>query len=267
MTANVGGTGALVLAGARATGDPLCEGEGVSSKAIIDIDGAPMLSHVVRALNGAGFEQPVWVLGGEKSDIHEASSGADIRPLSSTGDGPASSLANALESGVGTPLLVTTADHPLLTSEIVEAFLDAAKRMDADICIGFARRDTIESVYPNTKRTYLPIGAKDLSGCNLFYLSNEGARAVLNYWGTVEKHRKNPWKIARKMSVGFLLQLLMHRSDAERVFSLLSNRLGATIKPVILPFADAAIDVDNAGDLALVRDIFAKRRSAARELN
>ena len=43
------------------------------------------------------------------------------------------------------------------------------------------------------------------------------------------------------------------------VFALLSRRLGATVAPVILPFAEAAIDVDSAGDLALVRGILAAR--------
>jgi hypothetical protein len=40
---------------------------------------------------------------------------------------------------------------------------------------------------------------------------------------------------------------------------MLSRRLGAEVRPVILPFAEAAIDVDKPGDLALVRGILAGR--------
>jgi hypothetical protein len=40
---------------------------------------------------------------------------------------------------------------------------------------------------------------------------------------------------------------------------MLSKRLGARVSPIILPFAEAAIDVDKPGDLRLVRDIYAAR--------
>lgn len=262
MTASDQAIKALVLAGARASGDPLCDSEGVDSKAVIDISGAPMLSHVMSALAQAGVERPIWLLGGREDGLRMATGGIDFTMVAASGAGPASSLAAALKGPVETPLLVTTADHPLLTSEMIAHFLSGARDNGADISVGFARRSTIEAAFPETRRTYLPLGEKDLSGCNLFYLANPQALSVLEFWGSVERHRKHPWRIARRMGLRFLLRLLRHRSSTDKVFDLLSERLGARIRPVILPFAEAAVDVDTRADLDMVRDILERRRLA-----
>lgn len=261
MTAPTHGVAALVLAGARGSGDPLCVSEGVGSKAVIDIAGLPMLARVLNALGHAGLDGAVWVLGGEPDDIRAASGGRDIVPLTADASGPAASLALALDGPVTTPLLVTTADHPLLTGEIVSDFLQVARQTDADLCIGFARLPTIEARFPDTRRTYLPFGARDLSGCNLFYLANDRAVAALRFWGGVEQHRKHPWQIARRLGLGFLLRLLLRRSDGAAVFDLLSRRVGAKVHPVILPHAEAAVDVDSVADLEMVRDLISGREA------
>lgn len=252
---------ALVLAGARASGDPLCIAEGVKSKAIIEIAGAPMLSHVMQSLTQAGLPNPIWILGGQEENLASAAGGVRFQNLPATGSGPAGSLANALAQDLKVPLLVTTADHPLLTTDMIIHFLHHAQQNGADICIGFARRDTIAAAYPDTRRTYLPIGERDLSGCNLFYLATDKAAHVLEFWRTVEQHRKHPWRIARRLGLGFLIRLFLHRRRTDIVFDLLSKQLGASVSPIILPFAEAAIDVDSPSDLSLVREIMENRAS------
>ena len=82
---------------------------------------------------------------------------------------------------------------------------------------------------------------------------------VLEFWRKVEQHRKKPWHIARRLGLGFLIRLYLGRGRSDKVFALLSKRLGATIKPVILPFAQAAIDVDSPADLEMVRAIMRER--------
>ncbi len=252
--------GALVLAGARHAGDPLCAQEGVASKAVLDIGGKPMITHVLDALNMANIEGDTWVLGGDQTTLAPALSGHDVAHLEASGAGPAASLCAALDGPVGPPLLVTTADHPLLSAEIITHFVTAAQSSGADLCVGFARRGVIETNFPDTRRTYLPIGARDLSSCNLFYVANPTAKRVLDLWQTVESERKHPWRMARRLGLWFLFRLFLMRRSEAQVFSLLSKRLGAYVQPVILPFADAAVDVDTLDDLTLMRGIFERRR-------
>lgn len=251
--------GALVLAGARAKGDALCLSEGVVSKAVIQIAGQPMLARVLQTLAASGLDVPVWLVGLQGDTVQAASGGVDCIPLPAQGAGPASSLLAALDGTIRLPLLVTTCDHPLLTPAMVDSFLRQSLASGADLTVGLAERGVIEAAYPHTRRTYLRFGAAQLSGCNLFFLSSPKALAVLRFWQSAEQDRKHPWRIARRFGIWTALRILLGRPEPEAAFALLSRRLGARIHPVILPFAEAAIDVDSPGDLALVREIFARR--------
>jgi len=249
----------LVLAGTRAGCDALTEGEGVTSKALIEIEGAPMLARVLRTLQASRASGPVSVMGLEGADLRAAAAGIACRAIEARGRGPASSLLRALEGDIAPPVLVTTCDHALLTPGMVDAFLEGSEASGADLTVGLAERSVIEAGYPETRRTYLRLGGAELSGCNLFYLRTPRAREVLRFWQSVEQDRKHPWRIARRFGLWTALRMLLARSGPGPVFELLSRRLGAEVRPVILPFAEAAIDVDKPGDLALVRGILAAR--------
>ncbi len=249
----------LVLAGARATGDPLCEAEGVASKAVIDIAGKPMLSRVLRALEASDAKGIVWVLGLEGEMLKTASDGFDCRSIIAEGRGPASSLLQALKGPVDTPLLVTTCDHALLTPEMINSFLSQSIASGADLTVGLAERAVISAAYPETKRTYLRLGGAELSGCNLFYLASPVALNVLEFWQSAEQDRKKPWRIAWRFGPLTALRILLSRAGPGAVFAMLSKRLDARISPITLPFAEAAIDVDKPGDLLLVREILSAR--------
>jgi len=250
---------ALVLAGARATGDPLCQAEGVASKAVIDIAGQPMLSRVLRALAASRANGPAWVLGLEGVALDTAADGLKCYPLAAEGHGPAASLLRAIKGPVSTPLLVTTCDHALLTPQIVDYFLEKSIASGADLTVGLAERAVISAAYPETKRTYLRLGGAELSGCNMFYLATTAALPVIRFWQRAEQDRKKPWRIAWRFGSLTALRIFLSRAGPEAVFALLSKRLGARVSPITLPFAEAAIDVDKPGDLLLVRKILAAR--------
>ncbi|WP_158275441.1 nucleotidyltransferase family protein [Maritimibacter sp. 55A14] len=250
----------LVLAGARAGGDPLCQAEGVASKAVIEIGGQPMLARVLGALAGsraAGLAPGV--IGLEDAALAEAAGGHPCTARRAGGQGPAASLLAALENGADLPALVTTCDHALLTPAMIDSFLEGAYASGADLCVGFASRATIEAAYPRTRRTYLRFRGADLSGCNLFYLAGPRALDVLRFWRAAEQDRKRPWRILWRFGPLTALRILLFRPTPEVTFALLSRRVGADVRPVILPYAEAAIDVDTPGDLELVRGIVAER--------
>lgn len=255
--------GALVLAGARqgGAGDPLVQAEGVASKAVIDIGGQPMLARVLAALGASrSVTGPVGVIGLDGPLLTTAAGGHACHPVAARGQGPASSLLAALDGDVALPLLVTTCDHALLTAAMVDHFVEKSRASGADLTVGLAERVTVERAYPETRRTYLRLGGADLSGCNLFYLADARALKVLHFWQGAEQDRKKPWRIAWRFGPLTALRILMARSGPDAVFAMLSRRLGARVSPVILPFAEAAIDVDKPADLVLVREIVQKSR-------
>ncbi len=242
----------LILAGQReGVIDPLCEAAGVSHKAEILIAGVPMLDRVIAAMTDAELADKSYISGYSGSKLKQVSNGK----------GPADSVALGLAEIDKFPCLVTTCDHALLTAEMVNSFIDGAKAAGTDICVGMATQSVIQAEYPKTQRTYMRFSDKAVSGCNLFYIANPDGMKAIAFWQSVQHLRKNPLKLARKVGVGIGIKYAAGRLSLQGAFDYAADRIGITAAPVLLPFAEAAIDVDKPADLDLVEAILQARSS------
>jgi len=247
----------LVLAGQReGVIDPLCKAAGVSHKADVPIQGRKMLGYVLQALEVSGAKQPFHISG------YDAAS--DLRLIQApNGSGPADSVSLALASGIALPCLVTTCDHALLTPQMVSYFVKAAKDSGADFCVGLASKAVIAPAYPETKRTYLKFSDEAVSGCNLFYVANAQGLAAIEFWKNAQHLRKQPLKLARKIGLGVGLRYALGRLSLLGAFEYAGQRIGITAAPILIPIAEAAIDVDKPSDLILVEKILKARQASS----
>lgn len=253
---------ALVLAASRGPDDPMARRYGVSHKCLIEIAGSPMLARVVGTLLSHKTFCQVGV-SIEEADVVTSGLGAladGVKVFQSQASAPASVLAALQEMGAAQPVLVTTADHALLDGDMLDYFLHEAENSEADLLVGLARAETILAAYPDAKRTFLKFGPDRVSGCNLFAFKTEKARKVLGFWQDIEKNRKNPVKLIAAFGVKALFAYLTGRITLARAFELASQRLGIKAQPVLMPFANAAVDVDKPEDKALVEKILAGAR-------
>ena len=243
----------LILAGQReGVIDALCADAGIERKAVLPINGRPMIDYVLDALRAAGLKKP----------FHVSGFGADYNAdliQSPSAPGPAGSALAAVESGIETPILMTTCDHPLLTAEMVEAFVNGAKKSGADFCVGLAVKTVIDPAYPHVKRTYLNFKDTSTSGCNLFYIANDKGIDAIRFWQSAQHHRKNPLKLASQFGVSIFFRYLFGQLTLDGAFKYASKCMKINAKPVILPFAEAAIDVDKPSDKTLVEEILKAR--------
>jgi GTP:adenosylcobinamide-phosphate guanylyltransferase len=207
-----------------------------------------MIDYVIDALTASQVMPPFAISG--------LDAGHDVRLCAApSGGGPADSTLMSLQELGHYPALMTTCDHPLLTAEMIDYFIVGAKASGADICVGLADKTTIAPAYPNVKRTYLKFSDRAVSGCNLFYIANENGLAAIEFWKTAQQHRKQPWKLARAFSPRLLISYLLGRLTLARAFAYASKALSISAAPVMLPFAEAAIDVDKPSDKLLVEQI------------
>jgi GTP:adenosylcobinamide-phosphate guanylyltransferase len=256
---------ALVLAGRRGGEDPLARHCRVAYKCLALAAGVPMLVRVIDALAASTsvgrifivLEDPAILdsLPALQASWREHACAALVGAAT-----PSMSVLQALdEIPASLPMLVTTADHPLLTPEIVEHFCAAARATSADVVAGVTAAEVIRAAYPNTQRTYLRFRDGLCSGANLFALLTSGSRPAVAFWRRVEQERKRPWRLVRAFGLGPLFAYLCGRLTLDSALARASAIIGAQIAPVRLPFAEAAIDVDKPADLALVEAILARR--------
>lgn len=249
---------AVVLAGQRPGEDPFASSTGVAHRALVPVQGEPMLYRVLRTLRAHPRIDSVRV----SIDRPDLISTRDTTILKSA-ISPSLSVLEALDARpratAGQPLLLTTADHALLDGDILDAFLAGADASQADIAVGMVRESTLRARFPESKRTYLKFRGDGVSGANLFALRTPKARAAIEFWQQIEQHRKQPWKLVSAFGFGTLVLFALRMLTLEAGFERASKILGLRAVPVLLPFAHAAVDVDKPADLELVERILASR--------
>jgi CTP:molybdopterin cytidylyltransferase MocA len=253
---------AIVLAGQRPGVDPLADAYGQHWKALVPIDGEAMLSRVAKTLLASpsiahiliAAQHPEALFVGDCAWLAQEPRIATA--ISSSG------IAVSVAKFAGTPaapwpVLVTTADHPLLTPAMVEAMIAGAT--NADVAVGVVSARTLLAAYPGNKRTWLKFAGNHWTGANLFALVCEKARGPLLAWSEVERDRKKAFKLIWHFGPWLAARAATRTITLAGALAKAGRTLGAIVKPVALPFAEAGIDVDKPSDHELATRILRAR--------
>jgi molybdopterin-guanine dinucleotide biosynthesis protein A len=264
---------AVVLAGDRTKKDSLIKHTKAGCKALIEIDGIPMVRRVLNALQQSKAVFKIVLAGPEADEV------AMDKPLSelvaseeiswrAPEASPSASAFHTMQSlEPDTPVFLTTTDHPLLTREIVDAFSRQSLADDVDVTVGLAPHALITEAYPGIKKTVFRFSDGDYCGCNLFaFLTPEGRQAA-SFWRKIEQQRKKPLVLIGLLGWWMVLRYRLGMLSLEEALAKLSKRLGLRVRAVILPYANAAIDVDSIADLELVNGFTADRRGVTLPFN
>lgn len=249
----------VILAGERAPRDALRDHTGVACKALLDIDGTSMIRRVINALEGAASVSSIHLSGPTEACV---ATDAGLSGLIAEGRAdwtaaaasPSTSAYQMLNRVPATqPVLVTTADHPLLTSEIVDHFCRGSAVSECDVVIGLAPYDLVRTAYPDLKKTVLRFRDGHYCGCNLFAFLTQDGRRIADFWRQVERDRKKPLVVISLLGVWAVLRYRMGWLTLHDALALLSRKVGLKIGAVILPYAHASVDVDSVADYLLVQ--------------
>ncbi len=256
---------AVVLAGARGPSDPVAEAAGVSCKSLTPVGGRPMVLRVLDALDEAREIGSVILCGPHQSaidqieELHARIASGKVKWVENQAT-PSSSTYQVLQSLADEiPVLVTTADHALLTAEMVDYFCSGARGSGKDVVVGLALHELVTAKYPETKRTAIPLGDGSYCSCNLFGFLTPEARSAAHFWRKVESQRKKTLRLIAGFGWLNLLLYVLKRPSLEEGLERISKRIGLRAGAVLLPFPEAAVDVDTFSDWKLVESIVANR--------
>ncbi|MEW5785102.1 MAG: nucleotidyltransferase family protein [Bacillota bacterium] len=250
---------AVIMAGGGKA-EPLTELEGVSNKAFIKVNGRTLLGYILDALSRAPSVARIAVVGPTRELAELQQEGYTFTAVEETG-GMLDNAMAGLEAVCGERLcLVVTADIPLLHESVVETFLELCAPFDGDFYYPVLSRESCESVFPDTKRTYVRLREGDVTGGNL---------ALLNpAWFIKNRHRlemfianrKKPLKLLRLLPLSFVAKFLLHRLSIADLETELSRMMGMTVRAVPCTLVEIGTDVDKLSDLEAVRRALSDRR-------
>ncbi len=252
------GFAAIVLAGDRRADDPLVVSSGKGCKALLSIAGSPMVLHVLRALDASTDVASVHISGPPAPALREEpelSARISDGRLAWRAPGPTPSTSASDVMGdidPAQPVLLTTADHPLLRPEIIGYFCRAADASGADVVVGLAPYAHVRQIFPTMRKTVLRFRDDDYCGCNLFAFITPQGRALAGLWRQVESARKTPWRVLQLLGWTAVLRYRLGWLTLEQAMTLLTRRTGIRVAAVRMPFGESGVDVDSESDHALV---------------
>lgn len=250
---------AIVLAGERSTNHPLLERFGVCCKALIEIDSKAMLRRVLDTLIETDLVGNLVLSGPDKLSPDHNLVMQQILDIGNIewkppGPSPSKSTCAAMQSVPAEhPILVTTADHPLLSVNIVDEFCTRAREQGLDAAVGLAPYRIVHEAYPEMKKTVLRFRGGEYCGCNLFAFLSPQGRKVAQFWQQVEQQRKNPLKLMQSLGWIAVIRYALGWLSLDQALEKLSGKLGLRLGAIILPYADAAVDVDSISDYEIIR--------------
>jgi len=249
---------AIVLAGQRDGEDALARHAGATCKAFVEIGGKPMLLRVIATLSSSLCIGKILLSGPSEDKLKDQK---EIDRLIRSGEiswlpPRASPSTSAYEVLRNLPpderVLLTTADHPLLSTDIIDEFCTRGVEKAADLVIGFARFSLVQKAFPEMKKTVLRFSDGEFCGCNMFGFLTPASREAAKFWRRTEAQRKNPFRVIGSLGWLNVLKYFLGALTLDDALDALSRRLGLRVRAVVLPYADAAVDVDSVSDYRIV---------------
>ena len=263
---------AVVLAADRTANDPIAVKTGMACKAIAPIGGTPMIIRVLDALEGSGMVKAIVVCGPPASVLPDC---PELEKRIRCGrvlwvpnlDSPSRSANSGLaQIDQDSPVLLTTADHALLTPSIVRYFLSKSQAAGSDATVGVVKHEDVAAAFPGVKRTVIRLRDGGVCGCNLYAFLNPRGRGLVSFWQRAEDLRKRPWLlIGQVFGIMTVLSYLLGLLTIDKGLKTVAAKTGILVRPVFLPYPQAGVDVDKVEDMLLVESVLAGEASLARE--
>jgi GTP:adenosylcobinamide-phosphate guanylyltransferase len=203
-----------------------------------------MVDYVVAALTGHPRIRQVRVVGPQAV----VQAGVEYVP-------PADHLWDNLERGLDrlpedAPVLVATADIPLLTTPVVDRFLREAP--DREVVYPVIPRTAAEARFPGVRRTYFRLREGSFTGGNLFLVRPGAIRRARHHAERLFRHRKQPWRLAGDIGLGTLLRFVLRRLSLRDAEITAGRLLAIDGSALVSHDAELGVDVDKPSDLELV---------------
>jgi molybdopterin-guanine dinucleotide biosynthesis protein A len=255
----------LILAGGEVSPeDPLYLYTNGRSKALIDMGGRTMLERIVEALQSSKEVEDVLVVGIDP-EIASQQNFLFNRPVYFVAD-QGSMFANML-AGIAwfrhhqsqmEVVLGCSADIPAITAAVVDRFIDFCRPWDKAVYYSFIGRETLESRFPLSNRTYSRISGQEVAGGDMAIARMEVVEQNQELIESLTGARKKPWQVARVVGLGMLIKFLFRRVTFEDIEETAGRILGMPTSAVLFDRAEIAMDADKPHQVELLRAEFSQ---------
>ncbi len=150
-------------------------------------------------------------------------------------------------------ILALSADIALLTGQIVDSFIKGCEPYTLDVYWGVVRKEVMLAAFPDSRRTYLPLREGSFCSSDLYLGRLSAGFQIQDSIRYFIENRKNILAQVWKLGLPTLVKFLFRRLGMDDMLDVAYRIAGIRGGPVVLPLAEAGMDVDKPEQLAQVR--------------
>lgn len=249
---------AVIPAGGIPTPDhPLYPYTKGGPRALIEINGRPMLQYILDALDTATTIDEMIIVGLPESAYTAVTATKPLHFLPDHG-----SVIGNVKAGLEwirakrpqeAEALICSADVPNIKGYMVDELVAMCEPFDYGYYYTVATPEIIEARYPSSQRTYTKLAhGVEIAGGDVFVAQIAMLDTSVELWESLTNARKHAWKIARVVGFWTLLKLITRRLSIEDAVATGSRILGKPVKVIFLPYAELAMDADKPHQIELL---------------
>lgn len=265
MAENYTNIPAMILAGGP-TPEALQKVTQEKERSFIQLAGKPMVLRTVNSIKKNIFLSSLTLIG-NVDRLKELFEDDDFNYLEDAG-----SLLDNLMQGLRSleqhrRVLILTSDIPLITADIIASTLLECQKVDAECYYPIVSKSIIEKKFPGGKRTYIPLKEGQFSGANVFLVSPKALLRNEDLFRRLIRDRKSIPKLVGFLGFPFLLRLMTGMLDIPLLEKKGSQVLGVTVKAIISPNPEIAVDVDKESDFLIVTRFLERKKEIDNRVN
>ncbi|OQX61673.1 MAG: hypothetical protein B5M51_07400 [Anaerolinea sp. 4484_236] len=225
-------------------------------KALLDINGKPMLQWVLNALDQADTIDNIIVVGcQEQQNELTCSKPITFLPIQQDILKTVQSGGEALQkiNPSAEHVVLTSCDIPGVTPQSINWVVNTAQEGNHDLYYNAIPREVMEKRYPHSGRTYTKLKGLEVCGGDLTIVSTSLLSTDKEIFERFFNARKSPFKIASLIGYDTLLLLLTRLLTLENGVARISKRVGVDAHVLLCPYAEIGMDIDKPYHLKMLR--------------
>lgn len=246
---------ALVVAGGKNDG-ALKQLSDQKYESLIEIDGKPMVQHVIDAVKKVEEIDDVVIVGPEElNEVTENNYNIII---------PEGEMINNIKRGIEAlnnqnHILIITSDIPLVTPEIIREFLHRCeKEKKYDLFYPLISKEINLKKYPEVERTYVHLNEGVFTGGNLVLVSPHIIQGPLDWYNRILNLRKKPLQMSKMLGFKFIIKFIFRKLSISDIEERITEIIDHECKALIFEYPEIGFDVDKPSDLKMMREKYLK---------
>jgi len=227
------------------------------NKAFLDGVGRPLVWYVARALAKAPSVGRI-VAVGPQEDLRAACGDLLSAVVPETGGSVVENLLTGLAAlPPASRVLASAADIPLLTAAVVEEFVFACAKEEADFYYPIVPQAVVQDRYPEARKTFVRVLDGSFTGGSMFVFNPDVVPRVRELLEKMVRARKKPWIMAGIVGWSTAMKRASGRLAIKEVEARLGEITGLVLRAVVLRRPELALDADlqHPENLALIRRV------------